>query len=55
MQVREINISQTFRKTFVNLGKLKYSRNKEMDRYMNENAFSYIYSAPENQEVLSIR
>ena len=49
------NISQTFRKIFTNLGRLECSRNKEINRNMNENAFSYTYSAPENQEVLSIR
>ena len=55
MLVRKINISQTFRKTFTNLGRLECSHNREMDRSMNENAFSYTYSAPENQEVLNIR
>ena len=55
MLVREINISQTFRKTFTNPGGAECSRNKEMDRDMNENTFSYTYSAPENQEVLNIR
>ena len=53
--VREINISQTFWKTFANLGRLEYSRNKEINRNMNENAFSYTYSAAYNQEVLNIR
>ena len=55
MLVREINISQTFRKTFANPDRLECSRNKEMDKDMNENAFSYTYSASENQEVLNIR
>lgn len=55
MLVREINISQTFRKTFTNLGRLECSRKKEIDRNMNENTFSYTYSATCNQEVLNIR
>ena len=55
MLVREINISQTFQITFTNPGGVECSRNKEMDRDMNENTFSYTYSAPENQEVLNIR
>ena len=40
---------------FANLGWLECSRNKEINRNMNENAFSYTYSAACNQEVLSIR
>ena len=55
MLVRKINISQTFLKTFTNLGWLECSRNKEINSYMNENAFSYTYSAALNQEVLNIR
>ena len=54
MQVSEINISQTIRKTFTNLHGLECSRNKEMDVDM-ETVFHYTYSAAENQEVLNIR
>ena len=55
MRVREINISQTFPKKFINLGRIEYSRKKEIDRNMNVNTFSYTYSAQESQKVLRIR